>query len=262
MAVNFLARMGMALAIPLSVSACALTPDASFKDCSSCPEMVVIPEGTFVMGANPDASTTFKPVPNELPQRRVTIETFAIGKYEVTQAQWFDVMGERPSEFTGDELPVETVSWNDIQNFIRKLNTKTDERYRLPTEAEWEYAARAGSSGQFFFGDNVAALDMYAWYLDNSDDTTHPVGQKRPNMFGLYDVHGNVWEWTADCYKDSFEGAPTDGRAVEQAGHCYRVDRGGSWINKPFNLRSTQRHRSGAGDRYFGMGVRLARTLD
>ena len=234
---------------------------AVFKDCAQCPEMVVIPAGSFVMGADPDAVDTFLPVPNELPQRRVTLKPFAIGKFEITQAQWFDVMGDRPSEFVGDDLPVETVSWNDIHVFIDNLAAKTGQAYRLPTEAEWEYAARAGSTTQYSFGNDAAQLDDYGWYLDNSNDSTHPVGRKRPNAFGLYDVHGNVWEWTADCYRDSFEGAPTDGSSVQQDGHCYRADRGGSWINTPRNLRSTQRHRSGAGDRYFGMGFRIARSL-
>ena len=262
MAAGTRVRIVLVLGALLGLSACAQPPIASIKDCANCPEMVAIPAGTFIMGADPDASPVFTPVPNELPQRTVTVRSFAMGKFEVTQAQWFEVTGERPSEFISDDLPVETVSWNDIHGFTEKLNAKTGQLYRLPTEAEWEYAARAGSTTQFTFGDDVGALGQYAWYLDNSEGHTHPVGQKLPNAFGLYDVHGNVWEWTADCYKDSFEGAPKDGRAVQKDGHCYRVDRGGSWINKPFNLRSTQRHRSGAGDRYFGMGFRLARSLN
>ncbi len=262
MAIGTRVRFVWALAALLSLSACTYSPVMVIKDCAICPELVVIPAGSFIMGADLDASPLFTPVPNELPQRRVTINSFAMGKYEVTQAQWFEVTGERPSEFIGDDLPVETVSWKDIHGFIEKLNAMTGQTYRLPTEAEWEYAARAGSKAQFTFGDDVEELGQYAWYLDNSEDSTHPVGQKLPNAFGLYDVHGNVWEWTADCYKDSFADAPNDGSAVEKEGHCYRVDRGGSWINKPFNVRLTQRHRSGAGDRYFGMGFRLARSLN
>ena len=123
-------------------------------------------------------------------------QAFYLGKYEVTQAQWKDVMGKNPSGFKGDNRPVEEVSWEDVQEFIRRLNAREQGvTYRLPTEAEWEYAARAGSTTAYSFGDDTLQLGEYAWYWENADGTTHPVGQLKPNAWGLYDMHGNVWEW-------------------------------------------------------------------
>ena len=124
-------------------------------------------------------------------------------------------MGDNPSYFTGDDnLPVERVSWDNVQRFITKLNDKEGtSKYRLPSEAEWEYACRAGTTTRYSFGDNESELGEYAWYSSNSDSQTHPVGQKRANPWGLYDMHGNVWEWVQDCWHDSYSGAPADGRA-------------------------------------------------
>ena len=163
------------------------------KDCPDCPEMVVMPAGSFDMGANDDADS--KPV------HRVNIPGFLLGKTEVTQGQWKTVMGGNPSIFKqcGDDCPVENVSWNDAQEFARRLSQKTGKQYRLPSEAEWEYAARAGSSTKWSFGDNESQLGEYAWFSSNSQYKTHPAAQKRPSAFGLYDMHGNVWEWTQDC---------------------------------------------------------------
>ncbi len=228
----------------LAFSAPARTqPDhGTFKDCPDCPEMVVIPQS---------------------PQGAAKIKSFALGKFEITQAEWLAVMGDRPSEFVGDDLPVETVSWNDVQGFIRKLNAKTGKQYRLPTEAEWEYAARGGSVSTYSFGDNVAELAEYAWFLDNAGDTTHPVGQKRPNAFGLYDVHGNVWEWVQDCATaESNSAAPKeDDTVAKYIRDCHRSYRGGSMANKSSSLKLTFSQSSGVGDRYFAMGFRIARTL-
>jgi formylglycine-generating enzyme required for sulfatase activity len=148
---------------------------------------------------------------------------------QVTQAQWKAVMGNNPSGFKdcGDDCPVENVSWNDAQEFIKRLNEKEGKPYRLPTEGEWEYACRAGSTSQFCFGDDESLLSEYAWYINNSDNRTHPVGTKKPNAWGLYDMHGNVWEWVQDWYGNYPSGSVTDPVGPERGGD--RVDRGGSW---------------------------------
>ena len=168
-----------------------MTPGKIFKDCTDCPEMVVVPAGSFDMGSNNDT--------NEKPVHRVTINrAFAIGKTEVTQGQWKAIMGNNPSKFVecGDNCPVEQVSWDDAQAFIEKLNTKTGKKYRLPSEAEWEYACRAGGQHEYCGGNN---LDSIAWYgalakpAGNSNKTTNPVAAKQANAFGLYDMSGNVW---------------------------------------------------------------------
>ena len=195
-------------------------------------EFVWIPPGSFVMGSE-------NKYLNEQPSHRVTINSgFYLGKYQVTQAQWQKVMGNNPSHFKGDDLPVESVSYNDAYTFIAKLNAQHDGyTYRLPTEAEWEYAARAGTTGHY-----AGDLDGMAWYGSNSGKRTHPVGGKQPNAFGLYDMHGNVWEWIEDWYQGSYADAPTDGSArlrVEE--QTYRVLRGGSWENYPETCRSGSR---------------------
>jgi formylglycine-generating enzyme required for sulfatase activity/predicted MPP superfamily phosphohydrolase len=176
-------------------------------------EFVLIPAGEFDMGSSSDEEGRSS---NEGPLHHVKIENvFYMGKYEVTQQQWRAIMGDNPSSFTGDDnLPVERVSWDDVQEFIRKLNEKEGtDKYRLPSETEWEYACRAGTSTRYSFGDSESELGYYAWYKDNSDYETHPVGQKKANQWGLYDMHGNVLEWVQDCWHDNYSGAPTDGRA-------------------------------------------------
>ena len=179
--------------------------------------MVTVPGGSFEMGSGNG---------DELPQHRVTLKAFALGKYEVTQAQWQAVMGDNPSNFKqcGGNCPVENVSWNDAQAFIQKLNQKTGANYRLPTEAEWEYACKAGQETEYCGGNNI---DEVAWYGNNSQ-TTHPVGQKQANAFGLYDMSGNAWEWVQDSYHGKYNGAPTDGTEWLGDG-AKRVLRGGSW---------------------------------
>lgn len=173
------------------------------------------------------------------------------GKYEmqstqVTHALWKEVIGFNPSRFKGDDLPVEMVSWNGCQDFIKKLNELDKEYiYRLPTEAEWEYCCRAGSTTEYCFGDDESDLKDYAWYRDNSEQKTHPVGQKKPNAWGLYDMHGNVWEWCEDKY--------------DRAG-SYRVLRGGSWGSSPVFLRSAFRISGEPGYRSGHVGFRLLRT--
>ena len=237
-----------------------IQPGATFKDCDDCPEMVVIPSGTFMMGTKDDPFAKIPSPKDEQPQHAVSIRSFSIGKYEVTQEQWYSVMGNTPSNFKGRTLPVERVSWNDTQEFIQKLNAKTGKTYRLPTEAEWEYTARAGSQTEFSFGDNENDLGRYAWFYDNSSSQTHPVGEKQPNAFGLFDMHGNVWEWTQDCWNENYVGAPNDSSAWMQGDCSRRVLRGGSWNSVPQVLRSAIRNRNSSEFRYFNYGFRVART--
>lgn len=195
-------------------------------------ELVYVPAGSFMMGW-PKGFVTDKPV------HEVTIQAgFYIGRYEVTQAEWQQVMGNNPSGFKGDNLPVEVVSWDDAQSFIGKLNGQGEGfKYRLPSEAEWEYACRAGTTGDY-----AGDVNEMAWFSANSGLRTHAVGGKRPNAWGLADMHGNVWEWCADYYHESYNGAPTDGSAWLTGGETkYRVVRGGAWNVNHLGLRSSHR---------------------
>ena len=221
---------------PASVNQQSVTGGAVIKDCPECPEMVVIPAGSFVMGSENRA--------DEKPPHSVNIRSFLIGKTEVTQKLWSHVMGSNPSKFKecGPECPVENVSWDNVHNFIRKLNQQTGKVYRLPSEAEWEYAARAGTTTDWSFGNEESRLGDYAWYYENSGGNPHAVGQKLPNAFGLYDMHGNVWEWTQDCWHASYADAPTDGSSWSCNHKAYDyVRRGGSWEYGPAFLRSASR---------------------
>jgi formylglycine-generating enzyme required for sulfatase activity len=237
-------------------------PGSTFKDCDDCPEMVVIPAGTFLMGSKADLFAAFKPTPDEQPQRSVSVPSFAIGKFEVTQEQWFSVMGTTPSFLKGRYLPVEQVSWNDAQDFIKKLNQKTGKQYKLPSEAEWEYAARGGSPTAFSFGDRANELGRYAWFQANSGNKTNPVGEKLPNNFGIYDMHGNVSEFTQDCWNNNYSGAPQDGSAWTFGNCSMRVLRGGSWLHPIQGLRSANRGWIAPAVRELHYGFRLARVLD
>ena len=231
-------------------------PGQVIKDCADCPEMVVLPAGSFEMGSNESA--------NERPVRRVNVPGFLIGKTEVTQGHWKALMGSNPSYFSscGDDCPVERVNWDDAQEFAKRLSQKTGKQYRLPSEAEWEYAARAGSNTKWSFGDNESQLGEYAWFDSNSKGKTHAAAQKRPNAFGLHDMHGNVWEWTQDCWNANYSGAPTNGSAWESGNCSLRVLRGGSWVNYPSVLRPAIRDRDAPDSRSrVNGGFRLARTL-
>lgn len=214
-------------------------------------ELVWIPPGSFMMGSDNSFG-------DEKPAHRVTIrEGFYMGKYEVTQAQWQQVMGANPSKFNGDNLPVENVSWNDAQKFIGKLNEMNDGFvYRLSSEAEWEYAARAGTTE-----DNADNLDSIAWYKDNSGKQTHPVGRKQANAFGLHDMHGNVWEWCADVWHENHNGAPTDGSIWLSGDSSNRVLRGGSWVNFGRSLDFAYRFRDEPDRRDVIIGFRVVASV-
>ena len=216
--------------------------------------MVWVEGGTFRMGATPEhGSDAFD---DEKPVHSVTLSSFYIGKTEVTQALWETVMGSNPSEFKGDDLPVDIVSWDDCQEFIRKLNDLTGQNFRLPAEAEWEFACRGGnnSRGYKYSGNNY--IDNVAWYTDNSGDKTHPVATKSPNELGIYDMSGNVWEWCSD-----WKGNYSSGAQVNPKGPCKgvsRVLRGGSWYDDARYCRSSFRHFSGPGFRGKLLGFRLS----
>jgi formylglycine-generating enzyme required for sulfatase activity len=212
----------------------------------------------------------------EKPAHRVTVGDFYIGKYEVTQRQWKQVMGveNNPSHFKGDELPVENVSWIDIQEFIQRLNKLTGKKYRLPTEAEWEYAARGGvkSRGYKYVGSNT--IGDVAWYYENSgnkvldennyrsddieknNNMTHPVGTKQPNELGIYDMSGNVWEWVNDWYGEYSESAKTNPQGSSSG--SYRVIRGGCWYIIAESCRVSFRNNGNPDSRFYDIGFRLA----
>ena len=219
---------------PFSVKSCwdNETPGAVCKEEITGMEFVYVPDGCFQMGSNDSDS--------EKPVHKVCLEGFWIGKYEVTQMQWETIMGSNPSYFKGADRPVERVSWDDSQEFLQKLNVASSAQFRLPSEAEWEYAAHAGKETAYSFGNDPLQLDDYAWYWENAKEQTHPVGQKKPNDFGLYDMHGNVWEWVADPWHDNYNGAPTNGGTWEGSGSL-RVLRGGSWRNVSKFVRSVRR---------------------
>jgi formylglycine-generating enzyme required for sulfatase activity len=213
-------------------------------------EMVYVKGGTFQMGSNDGES-------DEKPKHSVTLSDFYIGKYEVTQKQWREIMGNNPSNFKNcDNCPVENVSWNDVQEFIKKLNQKTGENYRLPTEAEWEYAARGGaqSRGYKYAGSNN--IGEVAWYGDNRSGKTHSVGGKKPNELGIYDMSGNVWEWCNDWYGNYSAGSQRNPQGSSSGASL--VLRGGSWNLSAGGCRVSFRYFSFPDYRDFSFGFRLA----
>ena len=298
-------------------------PGTVLRDCPECPEMVVIPAGSFTMGSSAEEKSwaashggSMEAVADEAPQHLVSLPSFALGKYDVTRGEYAafvretryppgDGCGrgraifkwekdaklnwENPGQTQTDRDPVVCVSWQDARAYIAWLNRKTDRGaasangpYRLPSEAEWEYAARAGTTTKFYWGDDDSAAPVHAWFNANSGcqnisglfcqhGWTHSVGSKPPNAFGLYDMTGNVWQWTEDCYDNSYADIPTDGRANEAPsndpkakdgqGNCLRVDRGGSWMFPAWLLRPATRERNPTDYRNDIMGFRVARTL-
>jgi formylglycine-generating enzyme required for sulfatase activity len=290
-----------------------------FRDCPHCPEMVVIPAGSFTMGSSAsekrwaathgldagfgDEAPQHKlslqdlvsAVADEAPQHKVSLRSFALGKYDVTRREYAVFVNETgyrsdsgcydngnpnaprragaswkdPGFKQTDNDPVVCVSWDDAQAYVSWLNRKLqrsgsaagDAPYRLPTESEWEYAARAGTTTRFWWGADESAAVAHAWYKENSGGQTHPVGLKPANRFGLYDMAGNVWQWTQDCYTESYAAAPNDGTAAEVGNQCLRVDRGASWYYPAWLLRPATRERNPSDYRDKVMGFRVARTL-
>ena len=278
--------------------AAAAAPGETFRDCTSCPEMVVIPAGSMEMGSD-DAEKSWavsqgagmEGLVDESPRHLVRLRSFAMGRYDVTWAEYAEFVRETGHE-AGDAChessmpgakplahaswrhpghepsagdPVVCVSWRDAQAYVAWLNGKVpsgaDGGYRLPSEAEWEYAARGGSTTRFWWGESPDDAGDRAWYDANSAGRSHAVGSKRPNSFGLYDMVGNVWQWTQDCYEGSYDHAPADGSPMGGEGDCLRVDRGGSWRYPARLLRSATRERNRADFRDVIMGFRVARTL-
>ena len=250
----------------------------SFQDCPGCPEMVAIPGGEFTMGSPPAEMGRDR---NEGPQRKVTIRPFAVGKFEVTFAQWDACVAEGGcAHKPGDQgwgrgrRPVINVSWEDAKQYVAWLSKKTGQPYRLLTEAEWEYAARGVTRASdphppFATGPTInykqANYDANFKYGSGQQgiyrQKTTEVGFFRRNAFGLHDMHGNVWEWVEDCYKDSYAGAPSDGSAVTANACSLRVLRGGAWNYYPRLLRSAYRYATAGEARLENMGFRVARAL-
>jgi len=217
-------------------------------------ELTLIRPGSFMMG---DA----KGGDDEKPVHKVTItKPFYVGKYKVTQQQWEAVMGSNPSEVKEPKNPVEHVSWEDCEAFLKKFNEKFGSKsikFSLPTEAQWEYVCRAGSSTQYCFGDNEADLGRYAWFINNSKGKIHPVGEKRPNAWGLYDVHGDTWEWCADWYnKEYYKSSPASDPTGPASG-AFRVCRGSSWDNLAPDCRCGFRLFDMPSDRFPYLGLRI-----
>ena len=294
-----------------AATASGRAPGSAFRDCAECPEMLVIPAGKFMMGSSAAEKSwaasqvgSAEWVADEAPQHEVSVPSFVMGKYDVTHGEYaafvretghsagdgcgidgfewkkqVDRSWQNPGYNQSDRDPVVCVSWQDAKAYIAWLNGKLRQKssasgdgpYRLPSESEWEYAARAGTSTRFWWGDDVAAASDHAWYKFNSDGQTHPVGLKLANAFGLYDLVGNVWQWTEDCYDNSYAPAPVDGHANEtpssnvhandSQGKCLRVDRGSSWMFPAWALRSATRERNPSDYRDTIMGFRVAMTL-
>ena len=214
--------------------------------------MVYVPGGTFTMGATSEQGSDADN--DEKPTHSVTLSGYHIGQTEVTQALWKAVMGSNPSEFKGDSRPVENVSWNDCQTFISRLNAKTGKNFRLPTEAEWEYAARGGHSGgsKYAGSDNINSV---AWYDYNSGDETHNVATKSPNSLGIYDMSGNVWEWCQDWYGNYSSSSQTNPKGPSSDDH--RVNRGGGWYGLARDCRVSNRGLNTPSFSINGLGLRL-----
>jgi formylglycine-generating enzyme required for sulfatase activity len=209
-------------------------------------KLILINPGKFMMGGKG--------------QHEVTLtKPFYLGATLVTQAQYEAIMGNNPSRFKGPTNPVETVLWDDASNFCKKLSAKTRQNVHLPSEAEWEYACRAGTKTLFSFGDDESQLGDYGWYLGNSGGTTHPVAQKKPNPWGLYDMHGNVWEWCADVHGDYPTQPVTDPQGAGSG--PYRIVRGGCYLYGPVQCRSANRGFYAPVDRDIVCGLRVAASV-
>lgn len=219
--------------------------------CNLLSSLVDIPGGTFQMGSTDDENGWAQ---YTTPVHEVTLQGFEMGAYEVTQSQYEAIMGTNPSEHQGlgtENNPVEMVSWHKAREFCTKLSAQTGRTFTLPSEAQWEYACRAGSTTLYSFGDADALLSNYTWYgEDYSEGSTHPVGTKLPNAWGLYDMHGNVGEFCLDSMHWTYEGAPTDGSAWEPETGELRIHRGGGWFDYPWGCRSAHRLNPGGPDNF------------
>ena len=254
---------------------------ALFRECDACPEMVVLPAGTFLMGSPQDEAGRLHEEDDQAgpggEQVQVSLRRFAIGRFELMAEEWFacvDADGGCSQQVLGRRrLPVAGgVRWNDLPAYFTWLNTRAGGgamlvsasgggAYRLPSEAEWEYAARAGTRTAYSFGDDAASLGDHAWYAENAEGGLHEIGGKAANPFGLYDVHGNLLEWVQDCCAPSYADHHTNNSAHETDGCTNRVVRGGSWTSSLEYLRSAGRYGFGPADRYGNVGFRVARTL-
>jgi formylglycine-generating enzyme required for sulfatase activity len=234
-------------------------------------EMVSIPAGDFIMG-HPEIIDECEDYYAESTLHQVRLLAFWLGKHQVTQLQWETVMGNNPSRFKNPKNPVEQISWEDAVEFCKQLSAKTDKEFRLPSESEWEYACRAGTTTEYCYGDSgidndyyewnsdviPKQLGEYAWYHNNSDGKPHLVGQKRPNPWGLYDMHGNVTEWCQDWWHEDYKGAPEDGNAWEMPTSDWKVFRGGSWAMSWSECKSSFRWGSPPGGWSGRFGFRIA----
>ncbi len=224
--------------------------------------MTKIPAGTFLMGSAPTGDSDARKF--EKPQHEVEINKFYLGKYPITHEQYLAVMKKSPYPVQEDSIknPVENVTWDDAQEFCRQLSSMTRKDYRLPSEAEWEYACRAETTTPFYFGNNANLLNEYAWYVANSQDLTHPVGQKKPNKWGLYDMYGNVAEWCQDGWHDNYIGAPTDGSVWNGKNLLWnpsdKIMRGGSYFDDIESCRSADRSATDKNIVVSSIGFRVA----
>ena len=275
--------IGMGIGAATMLSAPAAFADTPFRDCSDCPEMVTIQPGSFMMGSSQEeqawARTQTKEsdrdwYTNETRPHQITIaKPFALGRYDVTRGEFMafvketgfplgDCIKVQPAWTRTDREPMVCVSWQDAKAYAQWMSKKTGKTYRLPTAAEWEYAARAGTTTPFYWGQAVgsgnAVCDGCGTAWDNKQPA--PVGSLPPNPLGLYDMAGNVWQWTQDCYDESYKATPTDGSAAIGMDSCYRVARGGSWNIRPGGVRSAARGWLDPTGRFDYLGFRLART--
>jgi formylglycine-generating enzyme required for sulfatase activity len=242
--------------------AAATSTGSEFQDCDDCPRMVVVPAGDYLMGSD-------RHRPDEKPRHAVTFtRPFAIGMHEVTIREWNACVREGDCSFSpkangDDSLPVGNLSWVDAQRYLAWLSRKTGNPYRLPTEAEWEYAASGGRASKFWWGDEAGKANANCRDCGSSRDGqgATAVASFAPNPFGLYDVHGNLWEWTMDCVNRSYKGAPTDGSAWLRGDCLARVLRGGSWNLDSDYMRTTRRHHYDRDVRYYLHGLRVVRSL-
>jgi formylglycine-generating enzyme required for sulfatase activity/class 3 adenylate cyclase len=230
-----------------------------FRECEQCPEMVELPGDTFAMGSSDD--------PTEQPVFRVTVPPFALGRRPVTVGEWKRCVAAKACAYEAngdDDMPVHNLSWNDAQQYVAWLSSVTGSRYRLPTEAEWEYAARGGKTTRYWWGNQLVAGKANCKGCGEASDLPLPMkaGSFAPNPFGLYDMAGGVTQWTADCWHKNYRGAPNDGSAWDAPNCRERVLRGGSWRNGPDYSRTSSRDRYDAGVRYLTHGLRVARSTE